>query len=280
MDSPESSLFPRWITAILMFIFSLGWLVISYFSSLSGTLYYFITMLVCLLLWIFVDRQQPEDLGFRGIHRWWGGLFLGLILSSLVMFCVVIATVLLGFIHLTPVFAPAEWETAVMILVIYGIEQSLRAVVEELVARGYIQQNLATRLNTRFAVGVAAVMFSITHLPGILLRLTPPLLLATNMIINIFLGGVMLGTAFEKTRTLWFPVGLHYGWNYIQYHIFGFGGNGLYTIQSIAWEILTGGVIGPEAGLFGTIALIILILIVWKMPSTWIGSKLITEPGE
>lgn len=68
--------------------------------------------------------------------------------------------------------------------------------------------------------------------------------------------GILLGAAYLLSRRLWFVVGLHWGWNFLEGPIAGSvvsgsggHGNGLLvsTLSGPTW--LTGGVFGPEAGL-------------------------------
>jgi hypothetical protein len=52
----------------------------------------------------------------------------------------------------------------------------------------------------------------------------------------------------------------------VQYHLLGFGGNGLGTVYNVGLDVLTGGAVGPEAGLVGTLAFLLVLLLVWKLP--------------
>lgn len=86
------------------------------------------------------------------------------------------------------------------------------------------------------------------------------------------LGGLMYGIAFMGGRNLWLPIGLHFGWNFIQGNIFGFPVSGdfqpsLITLQTAdVSPLLSGGAYGPEGGLIGmtfrfvVIALVLLYL--------------------
>jgi membrane protease YdiL (CAAX protease family) len=269
MIEAKSSIVPRWFTAIFMFFFSLVLLLGSIIFPIVGSLYYFLTILICLLLWLFVDGQEPGDLGIRLGSQWFVSLILGVGLGSITMAAIIGLSVLSGWIVLNPVFGPTEGGIVGMYLVVYAMWQSTVAGAEELVGRGYIQQNLASKIPSSMAIFSAGVMFGILHLPGIMARSTP-LVPSIIMLVNLCLGGIMLGLAFERSHMLWLPIGIHFGWNFIQYHVFGFGGNGLYSVQSVVFELITGGVIGPEAGLIGTLALLILIGVIWRLPSTWI----------
>ena len=64
----------------------------------------------------------------------------------------------------------------------------------------------------------------------------------------------MLGLAYSLARNLWFPIGIHFAWNFTQGGIFGapisgFRFKSIFEFQLSGPEILTGGAFGPEASL-------------------------------
>ncbi len=88
------------------------------------------------------------------------------------------------------------------------------------------------------------------------------------------LAGLWLAVAYTRTRTLWFPLGIHFAWNYTQGALLGFPVSGITKIapaplvqitiaDAPAW--LTGGDYGIEGGLACTVALIISTVFVWRM---------------
>lgn len=253
---------PRWITAVFMFAITIVLTALTYFIDIVGAIYYYVSILLVLLFWIYVDRQLPEELGFRLESRWWLELLLGILLTGIVLWLIVWLEVLLGWVILIPVFLDQTLWLIAGALAVYAINQALVAVGEELVCRGYIQQNLATRLTMPFAILISAAMFAIFHVPS-MVYYSLPLVLAIIMFSNVILAGILFGIALARTRNLWLPIGLHFGWNMVLYHIVGIRGFGLFQYQSIGSEILTGGIIGPEAGLLGTVAFLFLIAIVW-----------------
>ncbi|MFX1563637.1 MAG: hypothetical protein ACFFDP_10075, partial [Promethearchaeota archaeon] len=145
-------LVPRWLTALIMFVFSFGILLIFYVYQIPGLIYYYISILVCLALWIFVDCQSPEGLGIRFAPRWWRGLLIGLGLGAIMMFIIIDLELCVGWATLVPLFDITEWLIMGLLLISFATWQSLVAGGEELVMRGYIQQNLATRLPISFSV--------------------------------------------------------------------------------------------------------------------------------
>src|SRR5581483_7760086 len=64
--------------------------------------------------------------------------------------------------------------------------------------------------------------------------------------------GILLAAAYLLTRSLWLPIGLHFGWNFTEGGIFGAavsgnGAKGLINTSLSGPQLLSGGAFGPEA---------------------------------
>lgn len=73
----------------------------------------------------------------------------------------------------------------------------------------------------------------------------------------IFLAGILLGISYIYTKNLWFPIGLHFGWNFFQ-SLFGFNvsGEDFYSITDFslpAKTIWNGGDFGFEGSVLAVI---------------------------
>src|SRR6185436_15409279 len=82
---------------------------------------------------------------------------------------------------------------------------ALSALSEELVFRGYPLQILMKGLRPWGAIILISCLFGLVHgrNPG-----------ATGLsILGTILAGVLLAVAYLKTRSIWFPCGIHLGWN-------------------------------------------------------------------
>ncbi|MDP2875687.1 MAG: CPBP family intramembrane metalloprotease, partial [Holophaga sp.] len=93
--------------------------------------------------------------------------------------------------------------------------------------------------------------------------------------LDIALAAVFLGLAYLRTRSLALPIGIHLGWNWTQGNVLGFGVSG--TTGHPGWirpifhgkpEWMSGGTFGIEASIFGVIAVLIGIYLLWQ----WKGS--------
>lgn len=117
------------------------------------------------------------------------------------------------------------------------------ALHEELLFRGYPFQKLHERSRV-FAIAFLAAVFAALH--------SGNEAVTTLGLINIFLGGVLLGLAWERYRRLWFPIGLHLAWNLATGPLLGHEVSGYESLQTLfveggtGPEILTGGEFGIE----------------------------------
>ena len=134
----------------------------------------------------------------------------------------------------------------------------LAALAEEALFRGYPLQTL-TRANLAWlGVFLTSVPFAAIHLQN-------PNVAAGFTFINTALAGVWLAVAYLRTRSLWFPLGVHWAWNWALGSLFGLPVSGINDLAPYpllrgtdlgpAW--LTGGSYGIEGGLACTITLIV-----------------------
>jgi membrane protease YdiL (CAAX protease family) len=121
------------------------------------------------------------------------------------------------------------------------------AVGEEIVFRGVVYRRLEERIGTSLALLVSAAAFGLVHAGN------PGASWASTLAIALE-SGVLLGLAYAATRSLWLPIGLHFGWNFTEGGIFGAavsGGqySGILNASLVGPPLITGGAFGPEASL-------------------------------
>jgi hypothetical protein len=138
------------------------------------------------------------------------------------------------------------------------------ALAEEAMFRGYGLQTLARARLASLGVLLTCALFGFVHLG------TPNVVPGFTMA-NTALAGVWLGVAYLRTRSLWFPLGVHWAWNWALGWFFGLpvSGANLVSHPFLAandtgpfW--LTGGSYGIEGGLAGTIALLLFTIYTWR----------------
>jgi len=88
-------------------------------------------------------------------------------------------------------------------------------------------------------------------------------------VLTTSIGGLAYGLAFLISERIWFPLGLHFGWNYFQARVFGFSISGgfhgpapLVLQHDNGPTLLTGGPYGPEGGLVGLAAKLLVLIMV------------------
>jgi membrane protease YdiL (CAAX protease family) len=203
------------------------------------------------LLFRFYERRIITELSSKGIAKnLILGMFLGAILQSL--------TILI--IYLKGGFSIISVNPFLFLLPAF-IMAFTSAIFEEVLMRGIIFRIIEEKLGSYFALFISAFIFGAMHLANPNGSLTTALGLAIQ-------AGLLLATAYIYSRNLWFPIAIHFGWNFTQSGIFGaiVSGNSLdkslltTKIQGAEW--FTGGQFGPEgsiqATLFCLIATIVL----------------------
>jgi membrane protease YdiL (CAAX protease family) len=118
-------------------------------------------------------------------------------------------------------------------------------VVEELVFRGVLFRTVEAALGSWWALAVSAVVFGVIHL----LNRHATLQGALAIILE---AGVLLAAAYLLTRRLWFCIGTHIAWNFVQGGVFGVAVSGSTSTGLLRGELsgpiwLSGGEFGAEA---------------------------------
>ncbi|GLW25548.1 CPBP family intramembrane glutamic endopeptidase [Microbispora triticiradicis] len=137
------------------------------------------------------------------------------------------------------------------------------AVTEELIFRGILFRIVEGRTGTWIALVLTGLVFGLMHLTNEHASLWGAIAIAIE-------AGGMLAAAYAATRTLWVPIGVHFGWNFAAAGIFGteVSGNGatqglLHGVTS-GPALLTGGDFGPEASPYAVVfGLLLTLVFMW-----------------
>lgn len=126
------------------------------------------------------------------------------------------------------------------------------AIFEEILIRGIIFRIMEEKLGSYIALLISAVLFGALHL------VNPGSSLLSGLCVAVE-AGLLLGAAYIYSRNLWFPIAIHFAWNFMQSGIFGAITSGtektssLLTTKIEGAVIITGGEFGPEGTLQATI---------------------------
>ena len=150
---------------------------------------------------------------------------------------------------------------------------------EELLFRGYGFQLLVAALGPWAAVVPVGILFGVMH------SANPD---ASRLgLVNTAAFGVLFGFAYLRSRDLWLPFGLHFGWN-LTLPLFGVNLSGITIFKEITGHEMTwragglwsGGAYGPEASLLTSIMFVPLFVFLWKAPVRRQTSPLTDPPAE
>lgn len=151
-------------------------------------------------------------------------------------------------------------------LIASGAVFILGAAAEEALFRGYPLQTLLRSWPAWAAALPSSVAFACVHLGN-------PNVARGWTLVNTALAGVWLAVAYIKTRSLWFPLGVHWAWNWMMGAVLGLPVSGITALTpqpllragQSGPEWLTGGLYGIEGGAACTLALIISTAFIWRM---------------
>ena len=226
-----------------------------------------------LVLRIYENMRLPQ------LGLWWNrasadNLAFGL-LGGIGAACVVLGPALLaGIAHFeaTPAEQPSFGSLLyVTILVAAG------SAGEEMFFRGYGFQLLLANAGAWATIVPVGVAFALLH--------------AANPnatwfgVANTAGFGILFGYAYLRSRDLWLPIGLHFGWNFTL-PLFGVNVSGLrikVTGHEMVWSagrLWSGGDYGPEASVLASAVIAVLFVYIWKTPIRRQNSPLTGPPAE
>lgn len=220
-----------------------------------------------------------DDLRIPSLGLWWNrasadNLVAGLAGGAGSACLVLVPPLILGMAHIR-FTGPFEWSgmafTAFFLV--------LGAAGEELLCRGYAFQVLIARLGPWATVLPVGLLFGLLH------RGNP---YATWFSVANTAGfGVLFGYAYVRSRDLWLPIGLHFGWN-LTLPLFGANLSGITIINEVtghrmvwtAGSLWSGGEYGPEASVLASGVLLVLFAFLWKAPIRRQHSPISDPPQE
>ncbi len=230
-------------------------------AVVAGTIGLFMTGLLANLLTMRIFDHRPfADIGLRANGASLRNFLLGGLLGGGSAALMLAAPLLAGTGHL---LARPDAGFAWSSLIFYLAALFFAAVGEEMIFRGYAFQLLVEKMGPFATVLPVGVIFGLAH------GWNP---YASQLaVLNTVLWGILLGYAFLRSRDLWLPIGLHFGWNAVL-PLFGVNLSGLtieVTRYLYRWDLTplwSGGEYGPEGGLLTTISAVALFFALTQSP--------------
>jgi uncharacterized protein len=148
---------------------------------------------------------------------------------------------------------------------------------EEILFRGFGFQTLLRAFGEAASIAASGVLFGLLHMENPHANWLG--------IANTMGFGAVFGCAFLRSRDLWLPIGLHFGWNFTL-PLLGEKVSGLtmnvtgYEMSWTAGALWSGGAYGPEASPLATAVLVLLFLYIRRVPARRQSSPLTDPPGE
>ena len=198
-------------------------------------------------------RRPPELAGLLSLKEFFGGLALGVTLFSAVIFVLW----LLRVYHLQGRGTTAGLGAG-------ALAALLAATVEETLIRGFLFRIVQMVGGTWIALIISSAFFGAAH------AFNPGATVTSSLAIALE-AGVLLAAAYVLTGRLWFPMGLHAGWNFSEGSLYGLSVSGFTAKNALTHGtltgpvILTGGAFGPEASIVAVaLCFGVAILLLWR----------------
>jgi len=211
-----------------------------------------------------LEELPWRSLGWALHKGWLRDTLFGLLLGGASICVAALVGMAVGGYHFT-LQGSAGGAALARTLVVSGVIFLLGAAAEEMLFRGYPLQTLMRSWPLWVALIPVSVPFALVHLAN-------PNVVPGFTFANTVLAGVWLCVAYWRTRSLWFPLGLHASWNWAQGALLGSPVSGITKIApdpllrfsdaGPAW--LGGGDYGIEGGAACTLALALSTLFIWR----------------
>jgi len=212
-----------------------------------------------IVIYRYLEKRKITEISTHNIGKYLlFGLLLGLLVPSLSILVAYLRGeyIILSISNLTDIFL-----RDLTISISFGIAG---AVFEEVLFRGVLFRLIEEKLGSYIALIISSLIFGFLHL------MNGNGSLFTGVAISII--SIILTAAYMYTRNLWFPIAIHFAWNFAERDIFGTvvsGGDPVSTSIIVSQlegsEWFTGGAWGIEASVqivvFSLMAGIILLVL-------------------
>lgn len=209
------------------------------------------------MLYVF-DRQRDRLLARMGLgldRPWLREILVGAALGAAMVALAVGAIAALGEVQFRWIGGGRPSSDLAWLVTLQVAVLGVAAMLEEVAFRGYPFQRLVEGLGPVLALIILNGLFGTVHLGN-------PHASFWGFLNTVAIG-VVLGIAYLRTRGLWLPWGIHFGWNATLGLVFGLPVSGTQQFQTLVAGVakgplwLTGGGYGIEASATGAVAILI-----------------------
>jgi membrane protease YdiL (CAAX protease family) len=220
-----------------------------------------LVILITKYLW----RRSWEWMRFRFCGKFFGyGILLGFVLPGLIL--LILFSLGMAAIVATP-WRFGLFDLISIILGTTGFTMVI-ALSEELIFRGMAIREWALKMGWPLATLFGGLFFGLAHMIGILPRIVA--LEGAWIIMSAVIASVLFTAMYIRSRSLWLPIGFHFGWNLCLQLFFGttISGQGaefgLFRTELSGPAPLTGGQFGIESSVITYILYIVVAVLFLK----------------
>ncbi|SET42986.1 hypothetical protein SAMN05660297_02394 [Natronincola peptidivorans] len=202
-----------------------------------------------------IEKWELSAIGFKNPKNQLRQLLMGSILGSCCFIAIIIVLWLLNGVAITnSLMEPSFSSVNIYAILIFSI---FPGIGEEVLFRGYFLKLLSNSVGTTFAIGLTSIFFSIVHGANDGYSIIA--------FVNLFLFSLFLSFTTIITKNIWTAVCFHIAWNFFQGSVFsmsisGSNASGIYLVEVIGKDWITGGSFGVEGGLIVTAILCLLVI--------------------
>ena len=219
-------------------------------NLINGIVVAILALVSYVTLYKFYEKREIKELSKNGLFK---SLTIGIILGVFLQSLTILVIYLKGGYSIVSI-------NPILFLVPPFAMAFTSAIFEEILMRGIVFRITEEKLGSYFALFISAILFGAMHLGNPNSSLTAALGLAIQ-------AGLLLASAYIYSRNLWFPIAIHFAWNFTQSAIFGANVSGnsisktLITSKIEGAEWFTGGQFGPEGSIQATVFCFIVTII-------------------
>lgn len=168
-------------------------------------------MLLFVIAAYFIGKRKFRN-GFRtyglfAFRKYWSNLATGLLIGICIT---ILANLVPVWLHWNKISIHWEWQQILLQSVLFAIGTLLPSLAEDILTRGYVMAYWPGKWNVNLLILFSAGVYVLNHI----FRLTKP-----DVMLYLFVLGLLLMWAFVATRSLWLTLGIHWGSN-IAYQFF------------------------------------------------------------